>query len=81
MRVRQDLVAVGLTKAWIADLPDVTSGPHRFGGIEFKVHELEFMHFHGQTHLDIRLPMSDQARVLVEGKAEKHAYAKNRIHV
>jgi len=25
--------------------------------------------------------MSDQARVLVEGKAEKHAYAKNRIHV
>jgi len=73
---------VGLTKAefdtlkaWIADLPDVTSGPHRFGGIEFKVHELEFMHFHGQTHLDIRLPMSDQARVLVEGKAEKHAYA------
>jgi hypothetical protein len=75
-------VPVGLTKAefdilkaWIADLPDVTSGPHRFGGIEFKVHGLEFMHFHGQTHLDIRLPMSDQARILVEGKAEKHAYA------
>ena len=59
-------------KSWIADLPDVTSGPHRFGGIEFKVHGLEFMHFHGQTQLDIRLSKSDQARVLAEGKAEKH---------
>jgi len=75
-------VPVGLTnaefdtlKAWIADLPEVTSGPHRFGGIEFNVHGLEFMHFHGQTHLDIRLSMSDQARVLLEGKTEKHAHA------
>ncbi len=62
-------------KAWIGNLSDVTSGPHRFGGIEFKVHGLEFMHFHGQAHLDIRLSKSDQTRVLAEGKAEKHLYA------
>lgn len=62
-------------KVWISDLPDVASGPHRFGGVEFKAHGLEFMHFHGQTHLDIRLSKSDQAHVLAEGKAEKHLYA------
>jgi len=62
-------------KAWISDLADVTSGPHRFGGVEFKARGLEFMHFHGQTHLDIRLSKADQARVLAEGKAEKHLYA------
>jgi hypothetical protein len=61
--------------AWIGDLRDVTSGPHRFGGVEFKARGLEFMHFHCQTHLDIRLSKSDQARVLAEGKAEKHLYA------
>jgi hypothetical protein len=62
-------------KVWIGDLPYVTSGTHRFGGVEFKARGLEFMHFHGQTHLDIRLSKSDQARVLAEGKAEKHLYA------
>ncbi len=33
------------------------------------------MHFHCQTQLDIRLSISDQARVLTEGKAERHLYA------
>ncbi len=62
-------------RVWIGSLRDVVTGPHRFGGVEFKVHGLEFMHFHGQTHLDIRLSKSDQAHVLAEGKAEKHLYA------
>jgi hypothetical protein len=64
----------GLT-AWISSLPGVSSGPHRFGGVEFKVGGLKFMHFHGQTHLDIRLSKADQAKVLDARKAEEHLYA------
>ena len=60
---------------WILQLPNVTSAPHRFGGTEYKVHGLEFMHSHSPTYLDIRLSMEDQARVLKEGKAEHHRFA------
>ena len=62
-------------KAWVGALPMVSSGPHRFGGVEFKVDGLEFMHFHGQTHLDIRLSKIDQSQVLATGMAERHLYA------
>ncbi len=60
---------------WIESLPDVTQASHRFGGIELQVHGLEFMHFHGQTHLDVRLSKQDQARMLAENKAEHHHFA------
>lgn len=74
--------ASGLTQAelsdlrgWIGSLPQASSGPHRFGGLEFSVGGLEFMHFHGSTHLDIRLSKEDQAKVLASGQAERHLYA------
>lgn len=60
---------------WILDLPDVTKAPHRFGGNEFQVHGLEFMHFHERRHLDIRLSRNDQKTTLTEGKAERHLFA------
>jgi hypothetical protein len=60
---------------WIENLPDVTKAPHRFGGVEFQVHGLEFMHFHGETQLDIHLSKEDQARMLAENKAEHHQFA------
>jgi hypothetical protein len=62
-------------RTWIGGLSDVSSGPHRFGGVEFTVDGLEFMHFHGETHLDIRLSKSDQEKVLVSAKAERHRFA------
>lgn len=62
-------------REWVGSLPEASSGPHRFGGVEFRVEEFEFMHFHGQTHLDIRLSKEDQARVLASGQAERHLYA------
>jgi len=34
-----------------------------------------FVHFHGQHHLDIRLSKSDQERSLQTGKALEHQYA------
>ncbi len=42
-------------KNWILQLPEVVEAPHRFGGTQFQVNGLEFMHFHGDTFLDIRL--------------------------
>lgn len=62
-------------RSWVGGLPGVTKAPHRFGGVEFQVHGLEFMHFHSEAHLDIRLSKEDQARVLNEGKAERHRFA------
>jgi luciferase-like monooxygenase len=59
---------------WILQLPNVTKAPHRFGGTEFQVHGLEFMHTHGTLQLDIRLSKQDQERVLKEGKAEQHRF-------
>ena len=34
-----------------------------------------FMHIHGHGHCDIRLPKSDQERVLAQGKARSHRWA------
>ena len=60
---------------WILQLPNVTKASHRFGGKEFQVHGLEFMHTHGSSHLDIRLSKEDQERMLKEGRAEPHRFA------
>ncbi len=62
-------------KDWILELPEVTEAPHRFGGTEFRFQNVEFMHSHGPSHLDIRLSKEDQERVLKEGNAEPHLFA------
>jgi len=62
-------------KTWILQLPDVTQAAHRFGGTEFQVDGLEFMHHHGPSFLDIRLSKSDQATVLKSGRALRHRFA------
>ena len=33
------------------------------------------MHFHGDTHMDVRLSKEDQAKILNENKAECHKFA------
>jgi deferrochelatase/peroxidase EfeB len=62
-------------KRWISQLPSVTQAAHRFGGTEFQVDGLEFMHSHGPSFLDIRLSMKDQAGALKDGKAMPHRFA------
>ena len=62
-------------KSWILQLPKVTQAPHRFGGTEFKVEGLEFMHHHGPSFLDIRLSKSDQTTSLNKGTAIPHRFA------
>ena len=62
-------------KAWILKLPGVSQSPHRFGGTEFRVEGLEFMHHHGPSFLDIRLAKNDQAIALKSGRAIPHRFA------
>ena len=62
-------------RAWILQLPGVTEAPHRFGGTEFQVDGVEFMHSHGPSWLDIRLSKEDQASVLKTGEAVPHRFA------
>lgn len=62
---------------WIAELPGVSEAPHRFGGTEFLVDGLEFMHFHGPSYLDIRLSKEDRERVLERGGAQEHRAPKH----
>ncbi len=62
-------------KDWILQLPGVTEAQHRFGGTEFQVDGLEFMHSHGPSFLDIRLSKADQAMALKDGNALPHRFA------
>ena len=60
---------------WILQFPNVTKTAHRFGGTEFRVLGLEFMHSHGPAYLDIRLSKDDRERMLAEAMAEPHRIA------
>ena len=60
---------------WILQLPGVSQSPHRFGGTEYRVNGLEFMHSHSPTYLDIRLSLEDQKQVLETERAEPHRFA------
>ena len=62
-------------KTWILQLPGVSQANHRFGGSEFQVEGLEFMHHHGPSLLDIRLSNNDQATALKNGIAIPHRFA------
>ncbi len=62
-------------KNWILHFTGVKEAPHRFGGREFQVDGLEFMHSHGPSFLDIRLSKEDQASALKEGGAIPHRFA------
>ena len=62
-------------KDWILQLPEVHEAPHRFGGTEFQVGNIEFTHSHGTSFLDIHLSKMDQALVLKSGEALPHRFA------
>jgi len=76
----EDLIVVDrnelfeILKTWILQLPGVTQAAHRFGGTEFQVDGLEFMHHHGPSFLDIRLSKNDQAAALKNGTALLHRF-------
>jgi hypothetical protein len=52
--------------------PDVTSGPHRFGGTEWLIGKNEIGHIHGNYQIDIVLPSKVRDELVAAGRAEPH---------
>ena len=56
----------------VAGWPGVTSGPHRFGGVEFRLGERELGHLHGESLLDVPFPRSVRKDLVSTGMAREH---------
>jgi len=56
----------------ISSWPGVTSAPHRFGGVEFRVGRREIGHLHGDRLADLPFPVAVRDRLVRGGKAELH---------
>jgi hypothetical protein len=50
----------------------ITSGPHRFGGVEFKLGNREIGHIHGNSLVDIPLPKRVRDELVTSAQAEPH---------
>jgi luciferase-like monooxygenase len=59
-------------KAELMSWPGVTSGPHRFGGTEFRVNGKAMGHMHGGRFADLGFPMSIRNQLVKEGRALPH---------
>ena len=49
--------------------PDVTEGPHRFGGIVFRVGRHEIGHLHGERVADLPFPKHIRDELVAAGRA------------
>jgi len=56
----------------ILSWPGATSGPHRFGGTEFRVNNREIGHLHGDRLADLPFPVRIRQELVAEGRAEPH---------
>src|SRR5215467_10912459 len=52
--------------------PYVTSEPHRFGGIEFRLNKREMGHIHGERVADLPFPMRIRDELVSSGRASPH---------
>src|SRR3954462_3105938 len=56
----------------VSSWPGVTTQPHRFGGIEFRVGRRELGHLHGSHLADLPFPVRIRERLVAEGRAQPH---------
>jgi hypothetical protein len=52
--------------------PYVTSKPHRFGGVEFRINKREMGHVHGDRLADLPFPMKIRDELVNSGRAAPH---------
>jgi len=52
--------------------PGVTTGPHRFGGVELRYGRRELGHVHGNKLVDLPFPLLIREQLVAAGKAEPH---------
>lgn len=59
-------------KKEILSWPYVTSKPHRFGGLEFRINERELGHVHGDRLADLPFPMDVRNDLVNSGRVLPH---------
>lgn len=59
---------VEVVTAW----PGVETGPHCFGGLQFRLGKSELGHLHGDGTLDLPFPITMRDRLIEEGWAAAH---------
>jgi Luciferase len=58
--------------ATVSAWPGVEVGPHRFGGVEFRVGRRELGHLHGDRIADLPLPRRVRDDLIATGRARPH---------
>jgi predicted DNA-binding protein (MmcQ/YjbR family) len=56
----------------VAQWPEVTVAPHRFGGVEYQLGTREIGHIHGDSLVDIPFPTSVRNELVEQGRAQPH---------
>jgi len=56
----------------VASWPGVTTLPHRFGGVEFRVDRRELGHLHGNHLVDLPFPVKVREQLVAAGRVEHH---------
>ena len=64
-------VARQITEA-VSSWPGVESGPHRFGGVEFRLGRRELGHLHGDRIADLPFPRRVRDELIAAGRARPH---------
>ena len=59
-------------KKEITSWPNVTTQPHRFGGIEFRLNKREMGHIHGDRLADLPFPMKIRNELVSSGRVKPH---------
>jgi hypothetical protein len=58
--------------AIVGSWPTVEVGPHRFGGVEFRVGRRELGHLHGNRIADLPFPRRVRDELIAAGRARPH---------
>ncbi|HEY8201190.1 MAG TPA: luciferase family protein [Actinomycetota bacterium] len=61
-----------LIETEVGGWPGVTTHPHRFGGVEFRVGRVELGHLHGGHLADLPMPRRIRDQLVAEGRALPH---------
>lgn len=56
----------------VSSWPGVEQGPHRFGGIEFRLGKRELGHVHGDALADLPFPRRVRDELIAAGRAQPH---------
>jgi hypothetical protein len=56
----------------VASWPGVEAGPHRFGGVEFRLGRRELGHLHGDRIADLPFPRRVRDELIASGRARPH---------